>query len=210
MPRSDLRVLVVAEDPLVRAELAALLADQPDRAGVSQADGDDDLSAAVDASRPDVVVWDLAWSPSVALERLAALGDHHVPVVVLVPEEADAADAVRAGADGVVRRTADGATLMAAVRAASLGLRVIDPGFAEAGGLARDSGAPPLTETLTARESEVLQLLAEGLPNKAIAERLNISEHTAKFHVNAILGKLGAQNRTEAVTRAVRAGLILL
>ena len=56
----------------------------------------------------------------------------------------------------------------------------------------------------------MLQLLAEGLPNKAIAAQLSISEHTVKFHVNAIMGKLGAQSRTEAVTRATRSGLILL
>ena len=63
---------------------------------------------------------------------------------------------------------------------------------------------------LTSHELEVLQLLAEGLPNKSIARQLGISEHTVKFHVNAMLGKLGAQSRTEAVTRATRLGLILL
>jgi len=67
-----------------------------------------------------------------------------------------------------------------------------------------------LVEPLTPRESEVLQLLAQGLPNKAIAERLRISDHTAKFHVNAILGKLGAQTRTEAIVHAARLGLVLL
>jgi DNA-binding NarL/FixJ family response regulator len=65
-------------------------------------------------------------------------------------------------------------------------------------------------EVLTPREQEVLQLLAEGLPNKTIADRLYISEHTVKFHVNAILSKLGAQSRTEAVVRATRLGLLLL
>jgi two-component system nitrate/nitrite response regulator NarL len=65
-------------------------------------------------------------------------------------------------------------------------------------------------EDLTPRELEVLQLLAEGLPNKAIGLRLSISEHTVKFHVNAILGKLGAQSRTDAVVRATRLGLIIL
>ncbi|MBI1880571.1 MAG: response regulator transcription factor, partial [Chloroflexi bacterium] len=63
---------------------------------------------------------------------------------------------------------------------------------------------------LTPRELEVLQLLAEGLPNKAIARRLDISDHTVKFHVNAILSKLSAQSRTDAVVRATRLGLILL
>jgi len=65
-------------------------------------------------------------------------------------------------------------------------------------------------EDLTAREMEVLQLMAAGLANKAIAQQLAISEHTIKFHVNAILGKLGAHTRTEAVTRAARLGLIVL
>ena len=69
--------------------------------------------------------------------------------------------------------------------------------------------APP-AETLTARELEVLQCIAEGQANKAIAARLHISEHTVKFHVNAILGKLAAQSRTEAVVRATRLGLVLL
>jgi two-component system, NarL family, nitrate/nitrite response regulator NarL len=72
------------------------------------------------------------------------------------------------------------------------------------------SPEPAIAVELTAREQEVLQLLAEGLPNKAIARRLEISEHTVKFHVNAILGKLNAQSRTEAVVRAGRLGLILL
>jgi DNA-binding CsgD family transcriptional regulator len=67
-----------------------------------------------------------------------------------------------------------------------------------------------LAEPLTAREHEVVQLLAQGLSNKAVGERLGISEHTAKFHVNAILTKLDAQTRTDAVVRAARLGLILL
>src|SRR4030067_1297183 len=65
-------------------------------------------------------------------------------------------------------------------------------------------------EDLTPREMDVLQLLAEGLPNKEIGRRLRISEHTVKFHVNTILAKLGARTRTEAVTRAARQGLIIL
>jgi DNA-binding NarL/FixJ family response regulator len=65
-------------------------------------------------------------------------------------------------------------------------------------------------ESLTAREVQVLELLAEGLPNKAIAERLSISDQTVKFHVSSISGKLGAANRTDAVRRAVRRGLVTL
>ncbi len=69
---------------------------------------------------------------------------------------------------------------------------------------------PALIEELTPRELEVLRLLAEGLPNKTIAQRLDISEHTVKFHVNALLGKLGVASRTEAVVRATRLGLVFL
>jgi len=75
---------------------------------------------------------------------------------------------------------------------------------------ARDDRAPALEEPLTAREIQVLELLAEGLPNKAIAARLGISDQTVKFHVASISGKLGAANRTDAVRRAVRRGLIAL
>jgi DNA-binding NarL/FixJ family response regulator len=73
-----------------------------------------------------------------------------------------------------------------------------------------EPAAATLVEPLTAREDQVLQLLAEGLTNRAIARRLGISEHTVKFHVNAILGKLAAQSRADAVMRATRLGLILL
>lgn len=73
-----------------------------------------------------------------------------------------------------------------------------------------DSPHADVVEALTAREVQVLELLAEGLPNKAIAERLGISDQTVKFHVSSIAGKLGAANRTDAVRRAVRRGLITL
>jgi DNA-binding NarL/FixJ family response regulator len=69
---------------------------------------------------------------------------------------------------------------------------------------------PLLVEELTPRELEVLRLLAEGLSNKAIAQQLDISDHTVKFHVNAIMSKLGAQSRTAAVVQATRLGLIVL
>ncbi len=95
---------------------------------------------------------------------------------------------------------------------------MVDPAFAaalmpaehETISASASAGRLPLVEPLTPRELDVLRLLAEGLPNKTIAGRLNISKHTVKFHVNAILGKLGVASRTEAVVRATRMGLILL
>jgi DNA-binding NarL/FixJ family response regulator len=79
-----------------------------------------------------------------------------------------------------------------------------------ADGFHRDEAAPAAEEPLTARETQVLELLAQGLSNKAIATRLGISDQTVKFHVAAICGKLGAANRTDAVRRGVRRGLIVI
>jgi DNA-binding NarL/FixJ family response regulator len=94
------------------------------------------------------------------------------------------------------------------VQAAGQGLVVHDPSLAPGPGPGRDPAV--LVEDLTPRETEVLQLLADGLTNKAIAQRLGISDHTVKFHVNAVLGKLDAQSRTEAVVQASRLGLLQL
>ena len=98
-------------------------------------------------------------------------------------------------------------TIAAALVAAARGLAVLDPSLA--GGWIRPPEGPP-REGLTAREGEVLSLLAEGLSNKAVAARLGISEHTAKFHVNAILAKLGAESRSAAIVKAARLGLVAL
>jgi two-component system, NarL family, nitrate/nitrite response regulator NarL len=91
---------------------------------------------------------------------------------------------------------------------AAAGLIVLDPTVAGATGIHAHARTSPAGESLTAREREVLELVAAGLPNKAIARELGISEHTAKFHVGSLLGKLGAGSRTEAVTLATRRGLL--
>lgn len=214
----DLRVLIVADDPLARAGLAALLADQPGCQVIGQVSGDTDLLDALDVHRPEVIVWDLGWdpasasstSPATGLERLSDLEDEAPPAVALLPDETHATEARIAGARGLLLRDTDAEHLVAALMAVALGLVVLDPSLAAAMSAIREQGTPLMVEELTPRELEVLQLLAEGLPNKIIALRLDISEHTVKFHVNAILGKLGAQSRTEAVVRASRLGLILL
>ena len=197
---SSTRVLVVSDDALARAGLAALLADQPGYTVVGQVGGSEYASVEPELYRPDVVLWDLGWEPERAVERLADAPDGGPPIVALVPDEAYAAQARLGGARGVLTRDVATAAL----------LTVLQPGMEAMPPASGGHGvAPPETE-LTAREREVLGLMAEGLPNKGIASRLKISEHTVKFHVNAILGKLGAQSRTEAVTRATRMGLILL
>lgn len=207
---NDLRVLIVGGDPLARAGLAALLADQPGCTVVGQVAGDSDLLAMLDVYGPNVLMWDLGWDPTLALETLAELRDAGPPIVALLPDESDAAEAWAAGARGLLPRDADAKSLLAALTAVAHGLVALDPTMTGALLPAADREPASLVEELTPRELEVLQLLAEGLPNKTIARQLSISEHTVKFHVNAILGKLGAQSRTEAVVRATRLGLIIL
>lgn len=212
----DIRVLIIADDPLARAGLGLVLGSESGYELVGQTAAQADLVAEAEAAQPDVVLWDLGWSPGPALARLVEVADRLPPVVALLSADGEgglAASAWQAGAQGVLGRDATAGQLAAAAAAAVEGMVVWDRRLAgelrRAPGLLSDEQAGPVEE-LTAREQEVLQLLAEGLPNKAIARRLGISEHTVKYHVNAILGKLGAQSRTEAVVLATRLGLVLL
>jgi two-component system nitrate/nitrite response regulator NarL len=208
------RVIVVAGDPLARAGLAAVLNGQPGCTVVGQGSAAADLAGQVAIYRPDAIVWDLGWDPDAILsaddDRPADLAEVGAPVVALLPDDRFAAGVWSAGARGLVLRDAAANDLVAALRAVVAGLVVLDPALAGAVLPVQAQQDGLLVEDLTPRELEVLQLLAEGLSNKAIGVRLAISEHTVKFHVNAILGKLGAQSRTDAVVRATRLGLIIL
>ena len=212
----EVRVLIVADDPLARAGLAALLAGQPECAVVGQVAREANLVEAVAVYQPDAVLWDLGWDPlldpphEAELEGFTELDDLLVPVLALLPDQAFAADAWIGGARGILLRSVGAEALTSALLALGQGMIILDPELAAAVLPSRDELPESLVEELTPRELEVLQLLAEGLPNKTIAYRLEISEHTVKFHVNAILSKLGVQSRTEAVVRATRLGLIIL
>jgi DNA-binding NarL/FixJ family response regulator len=207
---SPVRVTLVAEDPLARGALSRALAEQGDDIAVI-ASG---TLAEVESSRPevapDVVLWDVGLHPAEPGGRLDApeLG---APVLALVPDEPAGETALSTGARGLLFRDVAPAALLAALRAVARGLAVFDPALSALRATPRASTSTTAgPETLTPREREVLALLAEGLSNKAIADRLDISEHTAKFHVNAVLAKLGVQRRTEAVVRAARMGLVTL
>jgi DNA-binding NarL/FixJ family response regulator len=200
----------VGEDPLARAGLAALLASQSGIEIVAQGTPADDLAALAAARAPDVVLWDLGVEPGERVGTLPELGDEAPPVVVLVANESQAIEALAAGARGALFRDVPAHLLAAAMAAAAQGLLVLEPPLAEAALRRMPSSSGPALDPLTPREIEVLQLLAQGLSNKAIGARLGISEHTAKFHVNSILGKLGASTRTEAVVAASRLGLVVL
>jgi DNA-binding NarL/FixJ family response regulator len=204
------RILIVADDPLSRTGLATLLADASNCEIAGHVPADSDLAIAFEVYAPDVAVWDLGWDPDISLERLAGLVEEAPPIVALLPDEVHTVDAWSVGVRGLLLREVTAEQLVAALRAVAIGLMVLDPVLANALRPAQDVAPAPSVEELTPRELEVLQLLAQGLSNKAIAYRLNISEHTVKFHVNAIMRKLGAQSRTEAAVQATRLGLILL
>lgn len=204
-------MLVVAHDPLARAGLATMLDGQPGVTLVGQISGEDDVTSALEAYQPDVVIWDIGWNTEHALEQLEEFsGEAGPPVVALLSDDTFAPDAWAAGARGMLFRDVDAETLIASALAVSRGVVALDPRFTSAALPPRSlPNAMPSVE-LTPRERQVLRLLAEGLPNKTIAHNLDISDHTVKFHVNSILSKLGAQSRTEAVISATRLGLILL
>ena len=211
---ADLRLLVVAADPLARAGLVTLLDDRPRLHVAGQVDGGKSLAGELDVFQPDVLVFDLGWEPEEGLDVLEELAlepdEGQLSVVALASDEETAAAAWSAGARGVLPRTASAERLEATIHGVAQGLAVIEPELLANAWPAGSPGEVGPVEELTPRELEVLQLLAEGLANKAIAQRLAISEHTVKFHVNAIMSKLGAQSRTAAVVRATRLGLIML
>jgi two-component system, NarL family, response regulator YdfI len=211
-----IRVFIVAASPLARAGLENLLpADNVEIVGSGA--NLDALEQRVSDALIDAVLIDASSEPPESL--LAELADSglaaELSVVLLSnhPSPASTAEALRAGVRAVLPTTSSADQLLAALQAAAAGLVVLHPSDLVA---ALPTGSPAsrplaeLAESLTRREREVLQMLAAGLGNKEIAGRLNISDHTAKFHVASILGKLGAATRTEAVAMGIRRGLVLL
>jgi DNA-binding NarL/FixJ family response regulator len=166
---------------------------------------------------PDAVLVDVSGDNSeAALEALLSSDlATETPVILLADPSRPGwtAEALRAGVRAILPSDVSPDQLAAALQAVIAGLVVVHPSEIPAALPAASAGLSPLaelTEPLTPRERGVLQLLASGLVNKEIAAKLSISEHTVKFHVASILGKLGAATRTEAVSLGIRRGLVLL
>jgi two-component system nitrate/nitrite response regulator NarL len=186
-----LRVTIASDNPLRRAALVMRLAVFGDLA-VSEAALVDDIRNA------DVVVADtIDASPSSA------------PVLYLVRDSSEASQAIARGARGVMLRTAGPQRLHSGIRAVADGMVIVDDEVADAV-MPHARARVDLIEPLTPREQQVAQLLAGGLTNKEIAQRLGITEHTVKFHLNGLLRKLGVSTRTEAVVQAARLGILVL
>lgn len=208
-----LRILIVAADALTRAGLAAILATQTELQAIGQLQPTDDIDKALIVYQPDIILWDIGYAADDALEALAEFTQQTsaptIPLLALLADSTLAHSVWQAGVRALIPRSAPIATLAAALYAAVANLVVLNARAASSV-LVPAIGLPDAVEPLTAREREVLQWMAQGMPNKTIARELAISEHTVKFHVNAILSKFGAQSRTEAVVLASHAGLIML
>lgn len=213
------RIAIASPYPLVRAGLGALLSAAGDMEVVGSTASLADLAALVGAERPDLVLLEVESEEDEALATIARLAEEHPGLALLAlggyPSPALLGAVLAAGARGYLLRDATGEDLVGAVRAALQGFTLFHPAVVPAlldglGGRRAPERASSGGEVLTPRELEVLQLMAEGLTNKAIARRMGISEHTVKFHVGAMLGKLGAASRAEAIAIAARQGLILV
>ena len=211
-----IRVFLIAASPLARAALQNRLKAQAMKI-VGNATSIDDLGGDLSDSQADVLLVDAAGEPSESIIESLADSDlaTEIPTVILAEPGSPnvSAKALHAGVRALLPSEASTDQLIAALQAAAAGLVVLHPAEIPAAYPAAAPASRPLAELpepLTRREREVLQMLAAGLANKEIAARLNISDHTAKFHVAAILGKLGAATRTEAVALGIRRGLVLL
>jgi len=200
-----IRLLIAAPAAVTRAGLEALAASSP---GVQLLGAYEDLSA-LEALRPDVVL------AALPVSDLSPPSDGGHPAYVLLASGAEppwTPEALRLGVRAILPRDASAGEILAAVEAAAAGMAVIAPPELETllSSTPAIAAAAPVDSPLTARELEVLRMLAEGAANKTIAWKLDISEHTVKFHVASILAKLGAATRTEAVAIGVRKGLVML
>lgn len=207
-------LLIISDHRVVRAGLRAMLAPFEDLRILGESGQEESAQAARDV-HPDVALFELPGSVLGGLDALFHLiAEAPDLAVVVLSDDVDPDVAIRAleaGARGYLVRDASPEEILEAIRAVHQGFTVLHATAARA--LLRRQTRPvpsASTESLTDRETEVLHLLAQGLPSKTIASRLGISENTVKFHVGSILGKLGASSRTEAVSLALRRGLISL
>lgn len=217
MAESAIRVLIVDDHPIVRQGLRSWLASRDGIEVVGDAGDGESALPLVSGLRPDVVLMDLAMPGMGGLAAIRAVTDLGLGTRVLVLTSFSSQDqvipAIQAGAAGYLLKDSAPEEVERAVRAVHHGEGRLDPSvaglvMAQVANAAAPSPSPSDgLHLLTPRETEVLRLLAEGLSNRALAERLFVSEKTVKTHVSSILAKLGLADRTQAALYAVRHGL---
>ena len=202
------RILAVDDHPLLREGIAALIANEPDMELVAEASNGREAIEQFRKVRPDVTLMDVQMPDMSGIDALIAIRqvEPRAKIVVLTTYGGDALAmrAIKAGAQAYVLKGLVRKELLETIRAVHRGQKRIHPDVALE--LAQHTGE----STLTAREIEVLSLVAAGNSNKRIAASLNITEDTAKGHLKSILAKLGASDRTRAVTLALKRGIIEL
>ncbi|WIG61251.1 MAG: Two-component transcriptional response regulator, LuxR family [Ktedonobacterales bacterium] len=211
-PTYPIRILVADDHPVVRDGLVAILRTQPDFTVVAESSTGTEVLRQVEGIHPDVALLDLEMPEMDGVEALRRLREVDAPTRVIVFTAFDTDDrilaAVRAGAQGYLLKGAPRDEIFAAIRVVHAGNSLLQPIVASRllKQVSEEGETHHGLRSLTLREHDVLRLLMRGLQNKEIAAELVVTERTVKFHVSAILTKLGAGNRTEAVAIANKYG----
>lgn len=210
-----LHILVIAASSERRRVLAAISSNAA-QARITTSPGTSLNLAYLQQIAPDAVVVDVDNPETASAVIRAAEGLPHGTGVIALADNPDphwVTTALEAGTNAILSRDVTSEEMSLAIMAAEAGLILLHPSSIQDLGtqnLNPSRPSPALVEALTAREREVLRLVSEGLGNKEIASRLDISDHTVKFHISSILGKLGATSRTEAVSQGIRRGIIAI
>jgi DNA-binding NarL/FixJ family response regulator len=202
---SALRCLVVDDHPVVRQGIRALLERELEGVEVSTADSPDAAMRESGGQRPDVVVIDLRRVSGEVQDTISALQESlGSPIVVFTADGGPRmlAEALKAGVKGYVRKDSPPEDLIRAIQAARSGEFYVDPALSSS--LLLEEGE----RTLTARQREILQMLADGMHTEEVARQLGLSTETVRTHTKRILAKLQAGTRTQAVAIGIRSGLI--
>lgn len=208
VPGKPIRILTVEDHPVFREGLATIIGSDPDLLLVAQAANAVEAIAEFRRHRPDITLMDLRLPGTNGTDTLITIRgeypDARIIMLTTSDSDGDIQRALRAGASAYILKSMPKKELLEVVRAVHAGRRYVPADVAAR--LAEHLG----DEDLTARELEVLRLIRDGYRNKQIADQLSIAETTVNFHIKNLVGKLGANDRTHAVTIAIRRGLLTI